>query len=324
MKAVLCKEYGPPERLVVEEVASPRPGPGQVLVRVRAAGVNFPDTLIIQGKYQFKPEPPFSPGGEVAGELSAVGEGVKGWKPGDRVAAITLFGGYAEEIAVAAEQLVPLPENVPFDIGAAFLTAYGTSYYALRDRAHLGAGESLLVLGAGGGVGLAAVEIGKRMGARVIAAASDERKLAACREAGADAVIDYTKEDLKTRVRELTGGNGADVIYDPVGGAYSETALRAIAWGGRFLVIGFAAGEIPKIPLNLTLLKSCSIVGVFWGSWLLRSPSEGRAAHTELFRWLAEGALKPHVSGRYPLHKAGEALRAVIERRALGKLVLET
>ncbi len=276
MRAVICKEYGPPESLVIEDLESLTPGPGQVVVGVKACGVNFPDTLIIEGKYQFKPPLPFSPGGEVAGTVQAIGEGVEGVTIGDRVIAFTGWGGFAEEVLVEAKALIPIPEPMDFATASAFVMVYGTSHYALKDRARLQPGETLLVLGAAGGVGLAAVELGKAMGAHVIAAASSDEKLAVCREHGADQCINYSSEDLKERIKTLTAGKGADVIYDPVGGPYSEAALRGIAWEGRYLVIGFAAGDIPRIPLNLTLLKGCSIVGVFWGTFTSRNPQRNQ------------------------------------------------
>ena len=266
MKAVLCKAYGPPESLVVEELASPEPGPGEAVVTVKAASVNFPDVLIIQNKYQVKPPLPFSPGSEAAGIVKAVGDDVTDVKPGDRVMAFTTFGAFAEEVKTEARRLLPLPPGMDFTTAAAFGLTYATSDHALRDRGQLAAGETLLVLGAAGGVGLAAIEIGKALGARVIACASTDGKLAVCRAHGADATINYAAEDLRERVKALTNARGADVVYDPVGGEFTEPALRSIAWRGRLLVVGFAAGGIPKIPLNLTLLKGCSIVGVYWES----------------------------------------------------------
>jgi NADPH2:quinone reductase len=322
MKAVICKEYGPPEKLVVADVPSPVAGPGQVVVSVRAAGVNFPDTLIIEGKYQFKPAPPFSPGGEIAGIVKSVGDGVTRVKPGDRVVALAPFGGYAEEVATGENTLLRMPDGLDFERAASALTTYGTTQYAFVDRAQLKPGETLLVLGAAGGVGLAAVELGKLLGAKVIAAARGADKLEICRSYGADGVIDYGTEDLKERVKALTGGNGADVVYDPVGGAYSEAALRATAWNGRFLVIGFASGEIPKIPLNLTLLKGCAILGVFWGSFLVREAARAAAMHTELLTFIRDGKLKPHLHARYRLEDAPRALRELLDRKVQGKAVL--
>ncbi len=322
MKAVLCKAYGPPENLVVEEVEPLKPGSGQVVISVKACGVNFPDTLIIEGKYQFKPEVPFSPGGEVAGVVKEIGDGIEGVKIGDRVIAFTGWGGFAEEVLVDARRLIPIPEHMDFTTASAFVMVYGTSYYALKDRAKLQPGETLLVLGAAGGVGLAAVELGKAMGARVIAAASTDEKLAVCREHGADAGINYTNEDLKDRIKALTEGNGVDVIYDPVGGKYSEAALRGMAWEGRHLVIGFTAGDIPRIPLNLTLLKGCSIVGVFWGSFTARDPQRNQEQLQQLVTWFHEGKIKPHISATYPMHRAADALNDMLARKITGKAVL--
>jgi NADPH2:quinone reductase len=322
MRAVLCKEFGPPERLVVEEVSAPTAGRGEVVISVRACGVNFPDVLIIQNKYQFKPPLPFSPGAEVAGVVKTVGEGVAHLKPGDRVIGSTGWGGFAEEIAVDASRVIPIPDAMDFVTASAFLLTYGTSHYALKDRARLQPGESLLVLGAAGGVGLAAVELGKVLGARVIAAASSDDKLAVCREHGADHVINYATEDLKERAKAVTGGEGVDVIYDPVGGELAEAALRAIAWDGRFLVIGFAAGPIPRIPLNLVLLKSCQIVGVFWGAFTARFPEQNRANVSELMRWYEQGKLKPLISATYPFERVAEALDDLTSRRVKGKIVL--
>src|SRR3954467_14914320 len=273
MKAVLCKQYGPPDTLTFEELPSPKAGAGEVVVAVKAASVNFPDVLIIQNKYQFKPPLPFSPGSELAGVVKEVGAGVTNVKAGDKVIAFTTYGAFAEEVKTEAGRLLPLPEGMDFASGAAFLLTYGTSDHALRDRGALKAGETLLVLGAAGGVGLAAIEIGKILGARVIACASTEEKLAVCRAHGADETINYAAEDLRERIKALTDARGADVVYDPVGGPYTELALRSIAWRGRLLVVGFAPGEIPKIPLNLTLLKGCAIVGVFWAAWSPREPA---------------------------------------------------
>lgn len=322
MKAVLCKQYGPPDALVVEQVPSPTAGKGQVVVRVKAAGVNFPDTLIIQGKYQFKPEPPFSPGGEVAGIVQQVGEGVSGVKAGDRVIASSTWGGFAEEMAVDADRLVPMPDDMDYVPASAFVLTYGTSYHALKDRAQLRPGETLLVLGASGGVGIAAIQIGKAMGARVIAAASSEAKLQVCRSHGADETIDYANEDLRARIKALTQGRGVDVIYDPVGGPYSEPALRDMAWNGRYLVVGFAAGEIPKIPLNLALLKGCSIIGVFWGAFTRNEPERNRRNNEELMQLYLQGKVRPHIHATYPLERAAEALNEVLYKRVSGKVVL--
>ena len=322
MKAVLCKQFGPPESLVVEELPSPRAGAGEVVVSVRAASLNFPDVLIIQNKYQFKPPLPFSPGSELAGLVKEVGEGVRGYKPGDRVLAVTTYGAFAEEVKVDAGRLVPIPAGMDFNSAAAFLMTYGTSDHALRDRAQLRAGETLLVLGAAGGVGLSAVEIGKALGARVIACASSADKLEVCRQHGADDAINYATEDLRERIKELTGGKGVDVVYDPVGGPYTEPALRSTGWRGRLLVIGFTAGDIPKIPLNLPLLKGSSIVGVFWGEFARREPKAFAESIGQLGAWFREGKLKPHVSQTFPLEQAVEALKLMATRKAKGKVVL--
>jgi NADPH2:quinone reductase len=324
MRAVMCKEFGPPEKLVVEERPRPAVGKGEVRIAVRAAAVNFPDLLIIQNKYQFKPPLPFSPGGEVAGIVEEVGEGVRRVKIGDRVIGMCMWGGFAEEIAIEEGRTAPIPDWMDFVTASGFLMAYGTSHHALKDRAGLRAGETLAVLGAAGGVGLAAVEIGKAMGARVIACASADDKLEVCREHGADEVVNYAREDLKERLKELTGGKGADVIYDPVGGAGAEAALRGIAWEGRFLVVGFAAGEIPRIPLNLVLLKGCQIVGVFWGSFIAREPERNRQSLAELLEWCKEGRLRPRVSQTYPLERAADALDAMAARKVIGKVVVVT
>ena len=322
MKAVLCKQHGLPDTLVVEDVPSLLPAAGQVVVNMKAAGVNFPDALIIQGKYQMKPPFPFSPGTELAGIVKAVGEGVKHPKAGDAVIAYAGYGGFAEEVLVEARACIPLPAGVDFKVGAAFMMTYGTSYHALKDRAQLKAGETLLVLGAAGGVGSAAVELGKLMGARVIAAASSDDKLEACKQLGADATINYSSEDLREAVKRVTDGKGVDVVYDPVGDKYAEPAMRDMAWGGRYLVIGFAGGDIPKIPLNLPLLKGFSIVGVFWGNFTRKEPQKNEANVRELLGWIAGGKLKPLVSAAYPLAQAARALNDVMERKVKGKVVL--
>jgi NADPH2:quinone reductase len=318
----LCKAYGPPETLVVEDIPSLVPGPGEVVISVKAAGVNFPDVLIIQNKYQVKPPPPFSPGSEVSGIVKEVGEGVAHVKPGDEVFAFTIYGGFAEEVKTDAKRLLPIPAGMSFPTAAAFGLTYATSDHALRDRGELKTGETLLVLGAAGGVGLAAIEIGKALGARVIACASTDDKLAVCREHGADATINYATEDLRERIKALTDGKGADVVYDPVGGPYTEPALRSIAWRGRLLVVGFAAGDIPKIPLNLTLLKGCSIVGVFWGEFTKREPARFAEAMRQLGEWHREGKIKPHISATFPLDRASEALLQMANRKVIGKVVL--
>jgi len=322
MRAVLCKAYGPPESLVIEDVESPTPGPGEVVISVKASGVNFPDVLIIQNKYQVKPPLPFSPGSEVAGVIKAVGDQVTHVKPGDEVFAFTVYGGFAEEVKTDAKRLLPIPAGMTFATAAAFGLTYATSDHALRDRGELKDGETLLVLGAAGGVGLAAVEIGKALGARVIACASSDAKLAVCREHGADETINYATDDLRERIKAITGGQGADVIYDPVGGPYTEPALRSIAWRGRLLVVGFAAGEIPKIPLNLTLLKGCAIVGVFWGEFTRREPARFAQEMRQLGQWYGEGRIRPHISATYPLDRAAEALNDMAQRRVVGKVVL--
>ncbi|HZR24623.1 MAG TPA: NADPH:quinone oxidoreductase family protein [Vicinamibacterales bacterium] len=324
MRAVLCKSYGSPDTLVVEENPSPVAGPGEVVVSVKACGVNFPDVLIIENKYQLKPPLPFSPGSELAGVVKSVGDGVTNARVGDRVLAITGYGAFAEEVKVDAKRLVPIPAGMDFVTAASFGLTYATSDHALRDRGELKAGETLLVLGAAGGVGIAAIEIGKALGARVIACASTDDKLAVCREHGADATINYATEDLRERIKALTDSKGPNVIYDPVGGPYTEPALRSIAWRGRLLVVGFAAGEIPKIPLNLTLLKGCSIVGVFWGDFARREPQHFAQSVDQLGRWFANGQLKPHVSATFPLERAADALKVMATRQVKGKLVLTT
>ncbi|MCW5834056.1 MAG: NADPH:quinone oxidoreductase family protein [Labilithrix sp.] len=322
MRAVRCHELEGPSGLRVDEVADPEPGAGEVLVDVKAAGLNFPDVLLSYGKYQFKPAPPFTLGGEAAGVVSAVGEGVTSVRAGDRVATWMVHGAFAEKIVVPELATVKLPDAVGFETGAATLLTYATTYHALVDRAALRSGETLLVLGAAGGVGTAATELGHLLGARVIAAASTDDKVAFCKEHGADEGIVYGREDLKERAKALTGGAGADVVYDPVGGALSEAALRSIAWEGRFLVVGFAAGDIPKIPLNLVLLKGCQIVGVFWGSFAARDPARNRANGVKLFDWVAEGKLRPHVDAVLPFSETGAALARMERREVKGKLVL--
>jgi NADPH:quinone reductase len=324
MKAVLCKQYGPPDALVFENLPSPRPGDGEVVITMKAASVNFPDVLIIQNKYQFKPPLPFSPGSELAGVVKEVGPGVQAFRPGDKVMAFTTYGAFAEEVKTEASRLIALPEGMDFIRGAAFVLTYATTDHALRDRAALAAGETLLVLGAAGGVGLAAVEIGSALGARVIACASSDDKLAVCREHGADATINYATEDLRERIKALTQGRGVDVIYDAVGGPYTEPAFRSIAWRGRHLVVGFAAGDIPKLPLNLALLKGASVVGVFWGDFARREPARFADSMRQLAKWYAAGKLRPHVSETFPLEKAAEALKLMAARKVKGKVVLTT
>ncbi|WP_372780271.1 NADPH:quinone oxidoreductase family protein [Litorivivens sp.] len=322
MKALLCKEHGLPEKLVVEEVADLEAAKGQVVLEVKAAAVNFPDTLIIQNLYQFKPELPFSAGGECAGVVKSVGEGVKHVKPGDSVIAFTGWGAFAEQVCADASAVIPMPEGMDFVTASAFVMTYATSYHALVDRGQLKEGETLLVLGASGGVGLAAIEIGKALGARVIAAASTTEKLAVCKDHGADELLNYETEDMKARLKELTGGKGVDVVYDPVGGPFSEIALRSTGWRGRFLVIGFANGEIPKIPLNLTLLKGSSICGVFWGDYVKREPNNNINDLFALFEWLQAGKLKPHIAGTYSLEDGPKAIRALMDRKVSGKVVI--
>lgn len=322
MKAVLCKAYGMPDTLVVEELEPLHPGRGQVVVSVKACGVNFPDTLIIQGKYQLKPEMPFSPGSEVAGIVKEVGEGVQGYRAGDQVIAFTGFGGFAEEVVVDAIKLIPMPPGLDFTVASAFVLTYGTAHHALKDRAQLQAGETLLVLGAAGGVGLAAIEIGKQLGATVIAAASSDERLETCRQHGASEFINYATQDLRERIKQITAGKGIDVVFDPVGGDFTEPALRSMAWKGRYLVIGFAAGDIPRIPLNLTLLKGCSIVGVFWGAFAEREPRHNAENLRELLTWLAQGNLRPHISATYQLERAADALYDMMNRKVQGKVVL--
>lgn len=323
MRAILCKEYGPADKLVIEDVASPVAKGHGVKVRVKAAGLNFPDTLIIEGKYQLKPTMPFSPGGEMSGEVIEVGEKVTRFKPGDRVAGLTGYGAFAEEVVVPEQNILPIPESMSDEKAAAFSMVYGTSYYALKQRANIQPGETLLVLGASGGVGLATVELGKAMGAHVIAAASTAEKLAVAKEAGADELINYTEEPLKDAVKRLTNSKGVDVIYDPVGGEFTEQALRAMAWNGRHLIIGFAAGDIPKIPANLTLLKGCSVVGVFWGSFTQREPQTSAQNMMELLKLFAEGKIDPRISEVYEFEDYEKALGALTGRTATGKIVLK-
>lgn len=323
MKAVLCKAYGPPESLVIEEVPAPEPGPGQILVDVHASAVNFPDVLMIKGKYQSQPPFPFSPGGEIAGTVAALGDGVNGFNVGDRVFGGTGVGGFAEQVAVPAVAMMRMPAGMPFGQASGITTTYGTSYYALKQRADLKPGETLLVLGAAGGVGLAAVELGHAMGAKVIAAASSKEKLAAAKAAGADELIDYSDGELKEKVKALTGGRGADVIYDPVGGELFDQCMRSVAWYGRVLVIGFAAGEIPRVPINLILLKSCQVVGVFFGSWSVRFREEAVANLREILAFYEAGKIDPLIGAAYPLADFARALRDLSERRAIGKVVVQ-
>lgn len=330
MKALLCKQFGPPEDLVLGELPDLAPGKGQVVVAVRACGVNFPDVLIIQDKYQFKPPLPFAPGAEVAGVVKALGEGVTNRKIGDRVIASTGWGGMSEQVLADAAKCIPMPDEMDFATGSALVLTYGTSHYALKDRAKLRAGENLVVLGAAGGVGLAAVELGKVMGARVIAGASTQEKVDLAKAHGADDGFVYPSGKLSRdegkamseTIKQLTGGKGADVLYDPVGGDYAEPAVRAMNWEGRYLVIGFAAGDIPRIPLNLTLLKSCDIQGVFWGAFTAREPARNQEHLAEISRWLKEGKLRPHISAIFPLAEGGKAIRMLADRKAQGKVVV--
>ncbi|RSZ59063.1 NADPH:quinone oxidoreductase family protein [Massilia atriviolacea] len=322
MKAVVCKAWGLPDSLVVEQLAAPVAGAGQVLVDVQAAGGNFPDVLIIQGKYQFKPELPFTPGSELSGVVAALGEGVANVRVGERVIAFSAQGAFAQQIVVPAQAVMPMPPGMDFDTAAAITLTYGTSHHAVADRAALKAGETMLVLGAAGGVGLAAIEIGKALGARVIAAASSDDKLAVCREHGADATINYSTQDLREAIKAATDGKGPDVIYDPVGGVYAEPAFRSIGWRGRYLVVGFANGEIPRLPLNLTLLKGASLMGVFWGEFAKREPKANLAAMRELMGWLAEGKIRPRISGRYALEQTAQALNDMAARKVTGKVVI--
>ena len=322
MKAILCSRFGGPDDLEFADLPDPVPGPGEVVVAIKAAALNFFDTLLIAGKYQMKPPFPFSPASEFAGVIESAGTGVTNLAPGDRVLGYGGFGAAREKIAISAQRVVKIPGTLDFDRAAGITVIYGTTLHALKDRAHLKSGETLAVLGASGGTGLAAIEIGKLMGARVIACASSDDKLAFCRERGADDVINYAKEDVKEGLRRVTGGKGVDVIYDPVGGAYAEAALRSIAWQGRFLVIGFAAGEIPKIPLNLALLKGCDIVGVFWGAFIERDREGHQANMAQLVRWADAGKISAHVHAVYPLAETPAALKAIADRKVMGKVIL--
>lgn len=322
MKAIVCKEYGPPESLVYEDVQPQAMGKSAVRVAVKAVGVNFPDTLIIQGKYQFRPDPPFTPGGEFAGEIIEVGADIKHLRAGDHVAGVITWGAYAEQLVAPAGAAIPIPKGMDFESAAAFPMIYGTSYHALKQRADLKAGETLLVLGAAGGVGLAAVQLGKVMGARVIAAAGSDDKLAICKRHGADELINYSTGNLKEQVKKLTGGKGADVIYDPVGGDFFDQCMSCINWNGRLLVVGFASGSIPSLAINRALLKGCAVVGVFWGQFVMKEPQLNMANFVQLFQWYTEGRLTPPISRRYPLSQAAEAMNDLLTRKATGKLIL--
>jgi len=322
MKALLCEAYGLIDNLVVKDIPSPVPGPKQLLVEVKAAAVNFPDALMVQGLYQVKPPLPFTPGAEISGIVKTVGAEVKHYKAGDRIIALTSTGGFAEECIVESAKAMPLPTGMDFETGAALVLTYCTSLHGLKDCGHLKAGETLVVLGAAGGVGISAIEIGKAMGARVIAAASSDDKLALCRKVGADETVNYSTENLKDRINELTGGKGADVVYDPVGGPYTEPAVRALAWRGRLLIIGFAAGEIPKIPLNLALLKERSLIGVYWGDSTKHDPTGHLANLHQLHEWFAAGRIRPVVSERFPLSAAKDAIASIANRQVKGKIVV--
>jgi NADPH:quinone reductase len=322
MKAILCTRFGGPDDLELVDLPAPQPGSGEVVVNVKAAALNFFDTLIIAGKYQLKPAFPFSPVAEFAGVVAQVGAGVASIKAGDRVAASTGFGAAREQVVIAADRLVRIPGNVDFDRAAGLIITYGTTLHALKDRAQLKPGETLAVLGASGGVGLAAVELGRLTGAHVIACASSADKLAVAREHGAETTINYAQEDLRDALRRATNGKGPDVIYDPVGGPYSEPALRAIGWEGRFLVVGFAAGEIPKLPLNLVLLKNCDVRGVFWGAWAERERAAHQANVAQLMQWCADGKLAVHIHATYPLAQTADALKAIANRQVIGKVVV--
>jgi NADPH:quinone reductase len=323
MKAILCSRFGTPDDLEVADIEQPQAEPGEALVRVKAAALNFFDTLIIAGKYQYKPPFPFSPAAEFAGVVESVGIGVTGVTPGDRVMGNIGWGAAREYVAVAAEQLVKLPAALDFDRAAGLTVTYGTTLYALRLRAGLEPGETLAVLGASGGTGLAAIELGKVLGARVIACASSDEKLAFARDHGADETVNYATEDFRNALRKVGGEHGIDVVYDPVGGQYAEPAVRSLAWQGRYLVVGFAAGEIPKLPLNLVLLKSCDIRGVFWGAWTKREPRAQHALLTEIVDWCAQGKLSAHVHAVYPLAETAAALKAIADRKVMGKIVLQ-
>ena len=322
MRAVICQRHGPPEDLVVEDIDPPQPGSGEIQIRVKAIALNFFDILIIENKYQTKPDLPFSPGAEVAGMVEKIGDGVSDFVPGDKVLGYLGYGCCREIVTGNARRFAKMPAKLDFAEASGLTVTYGTSLHALRDRARLESGETLVVLGAAGGVGQAAVEIGKILGARVIAAASSDEKLAFCRAIGADETINYEHQDFRTRVKQLTAGSGANVVFDPVGGALAEPALRAMAWEGRYLVIGFASGEIPRLPLNLVLLKGCEIVGVYWGSYIERQESRLRAQLEQLMTWCADGALKPHVHATYPLDKTAEALNVIARRENKGKVVI--
>jgi len=323
MRALLCHRPGAPDDLTIGELPDPVPDPGQAVVRIEAAALNFFDLLIIAGQYQYKPEFPFSPGAEFAGTVESVGPDVAGIATGDRVIGYSGWGAAREKLAIAADRLIKMPDGLDAERAAGLIVTYGTSYYALKDRAALKPGETLAVLGASGGVGLAAVELGKLLGARVIACASSDDKLAFAREHGADDGVNYSSGDLREGFKKLGGEHGIDVVYDPIGDKYAEPALRSLAWYGRYLVVGFAAGQIPKLPLNLVLLKGCDVRGVFWGSWTQREPAAHRANTADLIRWCAEGKLSAHVHAAYPLADAAQALKDIAARKVMGKVVLK-
>ncbi len=322
MKAILCTHFGPPDELELADIAPPEAASGEAVVQIKAAALNFFDTLIIAGKYQYKPAFPFSPASEFSGVVESVGEGVTDVAPGDRVIGYGGWGAARERIAINAGQLVKMPEQLDFERAAGLTVTYATTLYALRERAALKNGETLAVLGASGGVGLAAIEIGKIMGARIIACASSDEKLAFAKAHGADETVNYASDNLRDALKRLGGSRGIDVVYDPVGGAYAEPAIRSLGWEGRYLVIGFAAGEIPKLPLNLVLLKSCDIRGVLWGAWAMREPKGQRALMADIARWCAEGKLSAHVHATYPLAETADALKAIAGRKVMGKIVL--
>jgi len=330
MKALLCTHYGPPEEMELRDMPPPTPGKNQVLIDVKACGVNFPDVLMLADKYQFKPALPFPPGGEVAGTVKTLGEGVTNLKVGDRVAVSIGNGGFAQEVLADARRCVPMPANVSFEVASAFIVTYGTSYHALKDRAKIKPGETLVVLGAAGGVGLSAVELGVAMGAKVIAGASSQEKVDLAIKHGASAGFVYPRlplsrdqqKAMSDKIKELTGGQGADVLYDPIGDQYAEPSLRAMNWEGRYLVIGFAAGEIPKVPLNLTLLKGCDVLGVFWGMATQRDPKHANDSLREIMQMISDGKLHPDVSAKFPLAEGGKAIRMLQDRKAMGKVVV--
>jgi len=322
MKAVLCKSFGPIDKLTIEDTPNLTPLKDEIIISVKACGLNLPDILIVQGKYQFKPEFPFSPGGEISGVVKEIGVDVNHLNIGDNVMYGSVFGGFAEEVNAKANEVFKMPPTMDFITASSSMLTYGTSYHALINRANLKEGETILVLGAAGGVGTAAIQIAKAHGATVIAAASTEEKLKFCKDNGADFTINYTTDDLKSRVKELTNGKGVNVIYDPVGDKFSEPSLRSIAWKGRYLVVGFSAGDIPKIPLNLVLLKGCQIVGVFWGAFVKNEPQQNAENFMAIVKWFAQGKLKARIHGQYPLEKVVEAMYAMINKEVKGKIVL--